>query len=56
MWVPMPALSKFHLCPAVGEWKGWTPALRGLLSTSFGFSMLRRSMIEKVPEPLSPAE
>jgi hypothetical protein len=52
----MPALSKFHLCPAVGERKAWTPALSGLLSTSRGFSRLRRSMIENLPLLLSPAE
>ena len=53
-WVPIPAASKFHLWPAVGEEKGWTPALELSESTSRGASRLRRSKMLK-PTPSSPA-
>ncbi len=56
VWVPMPSLSKFHLWAAVGDLNGWIPDLSGLLSTSRGFSMLRRSNTENWPELLLPAE
>ena len=57
VWVPMPAASKFHLCPAVGETKDCRPSLRGRRSTSRGLSSLRRSKIEKCgSDSLLPAE
>ena len=50
VWVPKPASSKFHLCPAVGLAKPCTPGGgSGRSRPRPGLSRLRRSKIENLP-------